>query len=405
MAHETWLTTSPKSGSGNGTISNSASQHTGRVQRSTVVTVTPSAGNAKTYTVNQTAAPESITVAETGNVAYSATTYSVSGTTNTTKINWTIEEAGTLSPTVPTSYTANGASTNNNTAISGDPGAKAQFSFSGNVTFSANSTINARTGKITLTAGAGGTGLVKTITITQAAGPSTLSISPTSATYAAAGERKPVAVTTNSSWTSSSTGGFLSANPASGGQITTQVTANAHTGRNNRTGTVVFKVTAGGETSATYSVTQTGKAEFVTWAQSSYTAVKRASTVTMTGTSNSSKLTFAVKAGGGFTPTINASYTANGSAATNGTAISGDPGGSAQFIYIISVSVPANTTIDTRSCVITATPNSGTAVEATINQAAGDVVLDVSPTTITLAAAGTPAQTVNVSANVGWTVS
>lgn len=408
MAYDSWLTPTPLSGSGNGTITNKATIHTGRVKRTTIVTVSPSVGDAKTYTVNQTAAPEFITVPETASVGATATSYTVSGQSNTSKINWTVSAAGTLSPSAPSSYTANGSTATNNVNIPNDPGASSQFAFSGVISFTANPTISTRTGTITLTAGAGGSGLVKTITITQAAGASTLSINPTSATYAQAGEGKTVKVTTNSTWTSSPSVAWLSASPSTGGSINTTITAKQHTGRTNRSGTVTFSVTAGGSKSAVFNATQTAKAEFVSWAQSSYSATKSGGTITMTGTSNSSKITFSLKPGGSITTTIPPTYTANLVSTSNGGAISGDPGSTAQFNFSIRIVIPPNLTIDTKSCVIVATPNSGTAVEATIKQEAGDVTLDVSPTTITLPASGTASGDegkVNVISNASWTVS
>lgn len=408
MAFDSWLTPTPLSGNGNGTITNTAQTHTGRVARTTVVTVTPSVGDAKTYTVNQTASPEFITVSGAVSVGATDTQYTVNGQSNTAKINWAVSTPGSLSPTAPSSYTANGASATNKVNIPGDPGADAQFNFSGVVTFTANPTISTRTGTITLTAGAGGSGLIKNIVFTQAAGASTLSISPTSATYAQAGESKSVSVTTNSTWNASSNVGWLTAAPSTGGSINTTITATQHTGRSNRTGVVTFTVTAGGAKTAKFNATQTAKAEFVSWAQSTYSATKSGGTVTMTGTSNSSKITFSLKSGGSIIATIPTTYTANSNTTNNGAAISGDPGSTAQFSFSIGIVIPANITIDTKSCVIVATPNSGAAVEATINQAAGDVMLDVSPTTITLPASGTASGDegkVNVIANTSWTVS
>lgn len=408
MAYDSWLTPTPLSGSGNGTITNKATTHTGRVKRTTIVTVSPSVGDAKTYTVNQTAAPEFITVSGTASVGATDTQYTVNGQSNTAKINWTVSSTGSLSPKAPSSYTANGAPATNNVNIPGDPGASAQFNFSGVITFTANPTISTRTGTITLTAGAGGSGLVKNIVFTQAAGASTLSINPTSATYAQAGEGKSVSVTTNSTWNASSNAGWLTATPPTGGSINTTITAAAHTGRSNRTGVVTFTVTAGGSKTAKFNATQTAKAEFVSWAQSTYSATKSGGTVTMTGTSNSSKITFSLKSGGSIVATIPTTYTANSNTTNNGAAISGDPGSSAQFSFSIGIIIPPNLTINTKSCVIVATPNSGAAAEATINQSAGDVTLDVSPTTITLPASGTASGDegkVNVTSNTSWSVS
>lgn len=408
MAYDSWLTPTPLSGSGNGTITNTAQTHTGRAARTTIVTVSPSVGDAKTYTVNQTAAPEFITVAETASVGATDTQYTVNGQSNTSKINWTVSAPGTLSPSVPSSYTANGSTAANNVNIPNDPGANSQFAFSGVISFTANPTISTRTGTITLTAGAGSSGLIKNIVFTQAAGASTLSLSDISATFTQAGGTHTVAVTTNSTWTSSSNVAWVSASPATGGSINTIITVTKHTGRTNRVGIVTFSVTAGGLKSATFTATQTAKAEFVSWAQSSYSATKAGGTVTMTGTSNSSKITFSLKSGGSIVATIPATYIANSVNTSNGAVISGDPGSTNQFSFSIDIVVPANLTTDTKSCVIVATSNSGAAVEATINQTAGDITFDVSPTTITLPASGTASGDegkINVTSNTSWTVS
>lgn len=409
MAYDSWLSPTPLSGTGNGVISNTASTHTGRVVRSTVVTVTPSAGEAKTYTVNQSAAPEFITVSETVSVDSTDTSYTVSGQSNTTKINWTTSTPGTLSPVAPSTYTANGASATNNVNITGDPGASSQFNFSGVVTFTTNQTINPRTGTITLTAGSGGTGLIKNIVFTQAAGSATLSVNPTSNTYVAAGESKTVNVVSNTDWVASGQEAWIIPSPSAGsGNARISVSARKHTGRTRRTGIVIFTTSIGGVRQATYTATQSAKAEFVSWSESSYTATKAGGTVTMTGTSNSSKLTFSLKSGGTIVATIPTTYTAKSTSVNNGAAITGDPGATEEFNFSIRIVVPANLTIDTKSCVIIATPASGTADEATINQSAGDATLAVSPTTITLPASGTASGDegkINVTSNTGWTVS
>lgn len=410
MAFDSWLTPTPLFGSGNGIITNTAQTHTGRVTRTTVVTVSPSVGDAKIYTVNQTASPEFITVSETASVEATDTQYTVSGQSNTTKINWTVSSAGSLSPTAPSSYTANGASATNNANIPGDPGADSQFNFSGVVTFTANTTVSTRTGTITLTAGDGGSGLVKNIVFTQAAGAATISLSKTSGSFTAAGSTDIITVLSNTSWASTNTSNtWLRANIPSGtGTQSVGMIAEKHTGRNQRIGTVTFTTNVGGTTSDEYTGTQSGAAEFVSWAQSSYSATKSGGTITMTGTSNSSKITFSLKSGGSIVATIPTTYTANYNTTNNGAAISGDPGSVAQFNFSIGIVVPANITIDTKSCVIVATTNSGTTDEATINQTAGDVTLDVSPTTITLPASGTASGDdgkVNVTANTSWSVS
>lgn len=59
MAKPSWLTTDPNSGSGNGSIQNTASVHTGRLVRTGTVTVTGvGVAQPKTYTDTQKAKAE-----------------------------------------------------------------------------------------------------------------------------------------------------------------------------------------------------------------------------------------------------------------------------------------------------------------------------------------------------------
>jgi len=91
-----------------------------------------------------------------------------------------------------------------------------------------------------------------------------------------------------------------------------------------------------------------------------------------------------------------------------GSAITGDPGATQQYTFSITFSnIAENTTISSKTSQLTVTPNSGSsdAVVCAITQAAGDAYLTISPTTITIPAAGTPAQSVSVSSNTNWTIS
>ena len=198
---------------------------------------------------------------------------------------------------------------------------------------------------------------------------------------------------------------WLTINPASGsGNGTISNSAAAHTGRVARTG--VITVSAVGVSDVTYNVTQSPLAEFVAFDNgASMAASKSGGTVTVTGTSNSSKLTFSW-GDGTSDVSIPSTYTANGSSADNGVAISGDPGADSQFAFSVALTFPANETISdiTRQLVVTPNSGSGDAVAITITQAAGDPTLSVSPTTITIPQAGT-AQSVTVTSNTSWTVS
>lgn len=410
MAYDSWLTPTPLSGSGNGEIVNKATNHTGRMLRSTVVTVIPAEGDSKTYIANQSPSPEFITVQTSYNVSKDSTSLEITGQSNTNKINWVKTTPGTLNPTIPQTYNVGKEVVNNNVEIPDDPGASNQFNFSNTITFKQNTTVSARTCTITLTAGAGGSGLVKTITITQAAGDATISLIPTSGTFTAAGSKNTITVRSNTSWSSSnSSNTWLTVNtPSATGDQSVSITAAAYTGRVQRTGSIVFTTSTGGTKTATYSATQSGAAEFVRWASATYIASKSGGSVVMTGTTNSTKLTFSVAAGGTLTPTIPQTYTVNKVSTNNGAVISGDPGASKQFDFSITITVPANLEVTEKTCNITVTPNSGTAQNAKLTQSAGNVILSVTPSTITLPASGTQVGnegTVNVVSNVSWTVS
>ena len=199
MAKPAWLTTSPTTGSGNGTISNSASAHTGRVARTGTVTVTATGvTNPVTYSVTQTPLAEFASFDDGASMAApkAGGTVTVTGKSNSSKL--TFSWSGTVSDvTIPTTYTAAGASATNGTAISGDPGATSQFAFSVSLTFPANATISEITRSLIVTDNAGDTAQ---IAIVQAAGDATLSVSPSSITIPQAGTAQSVTVTSNTSW-------------------------------------------------------------------------------------------------------------------------------------------------------------------------------------------------------------
>lgn len=190
------------------------------------------------------------------------------------------------------------------------------------------------------------------------------------------------------------------------GNDTVSWSASEHTGRSSRTTTATFS--ASGVEAKTLTIIQSGKTEFVSFSDSTATVSKEGGTLTITGTSNSSKLTFALTGTNGIGLTLPASYTANSVSTSNGAAITGDPGASQQYTFSITFTgIGENTTIASKVSQLTVTPNSGSsdAQTCTITQAAGDAYLTISPNTITIPAAGTPAQSVTVSSNTNWTIS
>ena len=104
--------------------------------------------------------------------------------------------------TLPESYNANGLTTQNGAAISGDPGATSEFPFS--IQFAnigANPTISTRSAQLVVTDHAGHTA---TCTITQAEGDPVLQVSPASVSLDwnaySAETSASFAVTSNTNW-------------------------------------------------------------------------------------------------------------------------------------------------------------------------------------------------------------
>lgn len=200
---------------------------------------------------------------------------------------------------------------------------------------------------------------------------------------------------------------WVSPNKVSGsGNDTVAWTGQPHTGRTARQTTATFS--ASGVESKVLTIIQAGKAEYVSFDSASAAVDKAGGTLTITGTSNSSKLTFALTGTNGIGLVLPSSYSANSVNTNNGAAISGDPGASQQYAFSITFSnIGENTTISSKTSQLTVTPNSGSsaAVTCNITQAAGDAYLTISPNSITIPAAGTPAQSVTVTSNTNWTIS
>ena len=192
------------------------------------------------------------------------------------------------------------------------------------------------------------------------------------------------------------------------GNDTVNVTASSNnTGRNPRNTNVTFS--AAGVADVVRQVVKAGKPEFVTIESVKSVAKGGVSTLTITGTSNSSKLTFSLASGATLALTLPSSYIANSVNTNNGDAIVGDPGASAEFAFSIAFSnIPENTTIDAKTAQLVVTDNAGNEATCTITQAAGDATLSVAPASVQLDwnafSEGTSAS-FTVTSNTNWTVS
>jgi hypothetical protein len=186
------------------------------------------------------------------------------------------------------------------------------------------------------------------------------------------------------------------------GNDTVAWSASDHTGRSPRQTQAVFA--ASGVTSKTLTIVQAGKAEYVSIDPTAAVA-KGGGSVTITGRSNSSKLTFALTGDNGIGLVLPTKYLAASIETNNDTAITGDPGASQEYTFSITFTgIGENTTIGALVSQLTVTANNSTSATCDITQAAGDAYLTIEPTTINLTAAGT-AVNVTVESNTSWTIS
>lgn len=186
-----WITLSAVEGTGNSQVGVTAPVYKGREGRSGSITVT-----VEDLT-------EDVAIQQSGSKIWDVTTQSLAfvktgeakkftGNTNLASITFAVDSDASNWLTAG-KLVVNKKEYNSGAAIEGDPGASNVYSFEITFTAAANPTVSARTGYITVNG--------QKYKVTQAAGDATLSVSPTSLTFAAAGETKQIKITTNTAWT------------------------------------------------------------------------------------------------------------------------------------------------------------------------------------------------------------
>lgn len=199
--------------------------------------------------------------------------------------------------------------------------------------------------------------------------------------------------------------GFVTFNPGSGdGDQAVTVSGEKYEGRVRRTQQVEFSAESGGiKKSAT--INQSPAAEFVK-IDPTASVGKEGGTVTINGTSNSTKLTFSLTPDKThpLTLEIPASYQAAGKATKNGAVIADDPGATGSFAFSIVFSdIAENADVNDLVNTLKVTASGGQTANTVITQTAGDPFLEIDKNVINLNANGTP-QTINVNANIKWTI-
>ena len=197
MAKASWAVVNPSQGSGNATVSvSSDTPHTGRSVRTTTLTITAANVAEKTVAVTQQGKPAYVDTQETATAEKGGQNVTISGKANSAKLTFTLG-TGNLNISLPAKYTAGGVQTNNGVAISGDPGASAEYNFSIVIAVPSNTGTSTLTRQIIVTDENGKT---DTCLLTQTAGDATLVVSKTAIELAYTGEAVSFDITSNTSW-------------------------------------------------------------------------------------------------------------------------------------------------------------------------------------------------------------
>ena len=198
------------------------------------------------------------------------------------------------------------------------------------------------------------------------------------------------------------------------GNNTVTVTCSAITGRASRSTTITVAAkdtTTYPSLKKTISVTQTGKPEFIIADQGGSTVGFTATETTfyVSGSSNSAKLTvnYTPDTTNGLAATLSKlEISTNGTSwttITSGTAISGDPGDTAEYMYRATYTCSTNTSVNGLTGIVNVSSDSVTSTSTDIVQYGNSATLSVSKTSLSFDAdAGT--ETFDVTSNIAWTV-
>lgn len=204
MAYASWLVPSKTQGSGNDTVNVTAgTNNTGRNPRSTNMTFKAANVPDVVRQVIQAGKPEFVNIQSAAAVSKDGVqVLTIEGTTNSSKLTFSLASGDTLVLTLPETYLANSLTTNNGAAIQGDPGASAEFPFSIQFTnIPKNPVVTEKSVQLIVTDNAGHTA---TCVITQAAGDPVLEVSPASVQLdwnaATEGTSASFSVTSNTNW-------------------------------------------------------------------------------------------------------------------------------------------------------------------------------------------------------------
>ncbi len=351
-----WLTVIPEFGINKDTLIATYTENTTKSQRVGTITVTGggiTSSPTRSVTVIQSAGSEILTVTPSNQSVTNAsgsTTFSVESNTN-----WTVSDDAEWLTVIPE------FGINNYTLTT---------------TYTENTTISQRMGRITITGGE----ITRIVTVTQSAGSAILTITPSARSVTNASGSTTFTMESNTNWTVNDDAEWLTVSPTSGNNndtLTTTYTEN--TTKNQRVGTIT--VTGGGITSSptrTVIVIQSAGSEILTVTPSNKSVTNASGSTT-------------------FTVESNTNWTVNDDAEwLTVSPISGNNNETLTATYT------GNTTISQRVGTITVT-SGGITRTVIVIQSAGSAILTVTPSnkSVTNASGST---TFTVESNTNWTV-
>lgn len=199
MAKANWVKTTPEQGSGNATVNvSSTAEHTGRKVRTTTLTWKAANVADVVRNVSQAGKPEYVDIADAASADKAGKVVTISGVSNSARLTFSLGLGDLTDISLPPTYTANSISTNNGEAISGDPGALAEYNFSIAITVPANNDIAAKTRQIVVEDEAGNRDVC---TLTSAAGDAYVTVQEGTIELDYLGTPVPWTVESNTTWT------------------------------------------------------------------------------------------------------------------------------------------------------------------------------------------------------------
>lgn len=198
MAKANWVKVNPTSYAGDAVVNVSSEKpHTGRIARHSTLTWKAANVEDVVRNVSQAGKPEFVDIDDSAASSKEGKKVTIAGVSNSAKLTFSLG-TGNLQISLPATYIANSEVTNNGTAISGDPGASQEYSFSITVDVPENESMNPQSRQIIVSDEAGHQDVCL---LTLAAGDAFIKISTSLIELNWQGDAVSVFVDSNTQWT------------------------------------------------------------------------------------------------------------------------------------------------------------------------------------------------------------